>query len=599
MAQAAEVHANDVVIDARTREAVLEGDVRIDAAPFFLRSDELRVRRDARGALVVDGDGRVAFCPCLGAPLAVGFSGATVAPPGDVLLRSPTLQVMGAPVLWLPYFWLRSPAKAGLLPPDIAYRGSDGMFLGDGIHLPWSSREDGYGLDVKAGGYFEGGVATEADLATASSRTRVLWDHLRSDGLTLDSRGAIGGGAGGEGTLAWDADAIRGARGVYATTDVDAAARPFDRLRGESAWSFADGWSFATALRSTAVRGGQLLDVGAAGPVASLRSAAALGGAGAYDATVEGGALAQPGKTMSFARGEAGTLLADRWGPVGSSLALRVAGDAAGDGESDSAQRSGADGAASARARLGLPLARTFEAEGAPNDPWVHRLEPSLEGAVIATHGDGLLGVAPGRGLSAVSGEAWVVNAGLASEQGRWGGRVGSDVSVWAGATGGFGSEPARLVALARASLTSRFAGLSAEAARVGVAHQSDEGGAFVGRARLGATDGVHLTLLAAERDGVDPVTARVLTDAPLEPSGGFLASTGWTGGARARIPWTSWLATTGGADGDLTTRVLVDARGGIELRDRCGCLVVSANAAHRIGREGVDAWLAVSIAAR
>jgi hypothetical protein len=222
-----------------------------------------------------------------------------------------------------------------------------------------------------------------------------------------------------------------------------------------------------------------------------------------------------------------------------------------------------------------------------------------MEGAVIATHGDGLLGVAPGRGLSAVGGEAWVVNAGLSSEQGRWGGRIGSEVAVWAGATGGFGSDPARLVARGRASLTSRFAGLSAEAARVGVAHQSAEGGAFVARARVGAIDGVHLTLLAAERDGVDPVTARVLTDAPLEPSGGFLAATGWTGGARARIPWTSWLATTGGADGDLTARLLVDARGGIELRDRCGCLAVSANAAHRIGREGVDAWIAVSLAAR
>jgi hypothetical protein len=229
----------------------------------------------------------------------------------------------------------------------------------------------------------------------------------------------------------------------------------------------------------------------------------------------------------------------------------------------------------------------------------VHRLEPAVEGAAIATHGDGLLGVAPGRGRSAVTGDAWVADVGLASEQGRWGGRVGSEVSVRTGVTGGFGSEPARLVALGRASLTSRLAGLTAEAARVGVAHQSDEGGAFVARARLGATDGTHLTLLAAERDGVDPVTARVLTDAPLEPSGGFLASTGWTGGARARIPWTSWLATTGGADGDLTAKVLVDARGGVELRDRCGCLVVSANAAHRIGRDGVDAWLAVSFAAK
>ena len=35
------------------------------------------------------------------------------------------------PIFWLPYFWLRSAGRAGLLPPDVAYRGADGFFLGD------------------------------------------------------------------------------------------------------------------------------------------------------------------------------------------------------------------------------------------------------------------------------------------------------------------------------------------------------------------------------------------------------------------------------------------------------------------------------------
>jgi hypothetical protein len=138
---------------------------------------------------------------------------------------------------------------------------------------------------------------------------------------------------------------------------------------------------------------------------------------------------------------------------------------------------------------------------------------------------------------------------------------------------------------------------LSTEAARVAPANGVGAGGAFVARARLGAVDAIHVTLLAAERDGIDPVAARALTDAPLEPSGGFLASTGWTAGAHARIPWTAWLATTGGADGDLTAQLLVAARAGIELRDRCGCLVVRANGAHRIGRDGVDVWLTIDLA--
>ncbi len=223
-----DIHASDVEIDARTREAVLRGDVRVDAPPFHLRSDELRLRRTSRGAVDVEGTGWLRFCPCLGSPLAIRFEEATVAPPGDLILRSPSLEVFGAPVLWLPYFWLRAPEKAGLLPPDVAYRGADGMFLGDGIHVPLRPKDGKSALDLRAGGYFEGGAAVEAVARTETTATRLSWDHLRGDGVTVDAHGAVGNGddAGDEAVgaggaiLAWDADAIRGARGVVATTDV-------------------------------------------------------------------------------------------------------------------------------------------------------------------------------------------------------------------------------------------------------------------------------------------------------------------------------------------------------------------------------------------
>jgi hypothetical protein len=592
---AADVHANEVVLDARTREMLLRGDVRVDAPPFHLKSDALRVQRDARGALDVEGRGRLTFCPCLGSPLAIRFEGATVAPPGDLILRSPTLEVLGAPVLWAPYFWLRSPGKPGILPPDVAYRGADGMFLGEGVHLPWARDDASHGLDVRAGGYFEGGTAIDATMGTASTSTRVAWDHLRGDGLTLDARGVVESH---DATLAWDGDAIRGGRGVRATTDLEAASRVYDRGRAETAWTIADGWTFATTLRSTTLRGGDLLDLGARGPGASLRNAGALGGAGAYDVAVEGGAIAEPGRSVTYARGEAGSLLADRWGAAAVSLALRAAGDAVADGEHVGDSRSGSDGAASARVRVAVPFARAFASDGV-NDPWIHRVEPSIGAALLATHGADLLGVMPGRGLGAVRGDAWVADAALASEQGRWGARVGSEVAISGGALGSLddGSSP-RFVGRGRAALTSRPFALSAEAARVAPVGNAGGGGAMVARVRVGAVDGIHLTLLAAERDGIDPVAARALTDAPVEPSGGFLASSGWTVGARARIPWTSWLATTGGADGDLTAQVLVAARGGIELRDHCGCLVVRANGAHRIGRDGVDVWVTIDLAA-
>ena len=597
-AQPAEVHAGDVELDPRTHELLLKGDVRVDDPPFHLSSDALRVRRDTRGALDVDGDGRLTFCPCLGAPLAVRFQGALVAPPGDLILRSPALELFGLPVLWLPYFWLRSPGRFGLLPPEVAYRGADGVFLGGGFHVPWTKGDESRGLEVRAGGYVRGGAAVDGVLVTPASTTHVGWDHLHGDGLKIDARGALEAGAS---TFAWDADAIRGARGVAATTGLDAASRPYDRAQGETSVR-AGGWTFATGLWTVSPRGGDWLSIGMAGPYATLRRAEAIAGAGAYDATVQGGMLAQPGKNVSFGRGEVGALLADRWGPVGASLAVRGAGDVFADGEDVGDSRRGADGAASARARLGLPFGRGFES-GDPGDPWIHRLEPSVGGALMTVRGDRLLGVAPGRGIAAVRGDAWMVDARLVSEQGRWGKRIGSAVLVAGGVLGGGAGDglsgAARAVARGRLSITAGALATTADAAATTAAGTDGAGGVFVGRARLGEEQGLHLLALAAGREGIDPVLARTLTDAPLEPSGGFLSARGWTLGGRARVPLFLGLATSGGADVDATDKTLVAARGALEWRDHCGCLKVTATGSHRIGRDGVDVWLAIDVAPR
>ena len=46
------------------------------------------------------------------------------------------------------------------------------------------------------------------------------------------------------------------------------------------------------------------------------------------------------------------------------------------------------------------------------------------------------------------------------------------------------------------------------------------------------------------------------------------------------------------------TRRELVAARAGLELRDRCGCLTLRVMGSHRIGRDGVDVWVALDFAA-
>jgi hypothetical protein len=578
--------ADEVRFDARARALEIAGHVHVDEPPFHLTSEALQLRRVPIGA-ELKGDGTLAFCPCLGTPLAVRFTGATVAPPHDLVLRNPVLEVFGVPVAWAPVIWLRDTARFGVLPPDVEWRGADGLFVGGGVHVPWTRGDTVRGLDLRAGGYVDGGVATEAALRTATTQTRVRWDDLRGDsGVGIAATGAAS-------DVTWSVDALRGARAVRATTDIDAAARPFDRAAVTEAWRV-EGWTFSSGVRDAALRGGDGADLGAGGPLVTARRADALGGAGAYDATVEGGAVHETTLgTTTFARAEGGALLATRAGPVGATLAVRGLGDVADDGT-----RSGLDGAAQARATVALPMTRAWggaegDAASGAVGPWVHRTEPRIEVAALATHASDVLVVPAGRGMSTPDGGAWVAALGWANALGRWGARGAAEVDASGGAVGDGTSALGAL--RARAAATGDWVALRADFARV-FASSGADGGAFVARARLGPASGLNLGAHVAERDGVDPLVARALVDAPLEPASGFLALAGWTGGARLAVPLGSRVTTRAGADVDLDARQLVAAVGALELHDPCGCVVVRATAAHRIGRDGVDVWLTVDL---
>ncbi len=597
--------SDEIELDAHSQALHASGHVRVDEPPFHLTSDALTLRRVPIGA-ELEGAGELAFCPCLGAPLAVRFTGATVAPPHDVILRDPVLEVFGVPVAWAPVFWLRSPGRFGLLAPDVAWRGADGLFAGSGIHVPWSQGDVVRGVDLRAGGYASGGVAVDASLRTTASYTRVGWDRLHAeDGISIGAHGATAGAsteAEPGATAAWDVDALRGARAIQATTDVDAAARPFDRASAQAAWR-PDGWMISSGVRTVALRGSDVLDLGVGGPVVAVRRADALGDAGTYDATFEGGQVfgGGPGAT-SFARAEGGALLATRLGAVGASLAVRGLGDIADDGT-----RSGWDGAAQARAAVTLPLAREYASgDGldanidANVDPWVHRTEPRLEAAVLAAHSDAVLVVPAGRGtlVPEGAGGAWVAAAGWSNAVGRVGSRTAAEVDAVAGAVGDQAS--VLPVLRGRASAGGPWLAIRADFARVlalsASSRAAQAGGAFIAAARFGPSSGLHLAVHAAERDGVDPIVARAAIDPPFESASGFLSTAGWTGGARVAVPIGSRITTRGGADVDLNARELVAAVGSLELHDPCNCVVVRASVAHRIGREGIDAWLSVDL---
>ena len=252
--------ADTVEANGELTKIVLHGNVVVMVDRYRLEGDHLRLNRGPRG-LVIDGKGRVAFCPCPNPPVSFGFRSAVLAPPTDLVLKHPTVRLGSVPVFWLPYLWLRSPARVALLPPRLAWRGGDGFLAGAGVHLPFSNARSS--LDVTGSGYVKGGVELDTRLTTPTTTTRVRWDHLRESLLALDARGSTEPVAGS--TFAWSADAVRGPRGLAATILLEDAARRYDRVE------FAGGNGghaglISVGFRGDAPRGGALDDLGVLGP---------------------------------------------------------------------------------------------------------------------------------------------------------------------------------------------------------------------------------------------------------------------------------------------------------------------------------------------
>ncbi len=621
--------AETVSFDAQARSIELAGDVRIDAPPFHLRSNHIKLTRTRYG-IEADGKGNIAFCPCLGTPLTIEFDEAIVAPPGELILKAPKLEVYGVPVLYLPWFWMRGEEKVGVLPPDIAYRGQDGLFLGEGVHLPWKDGGARRALDLRGGAYVDGGrvpegragFATEARLRTEASSTRIRFDRFpgsraptlpgavstnADDGLVVDARGADNRD---DRTVAWDADVLRGRRGVAATTDVDAAARPWDRADASATLRPAGPFAVETGVRAVTRRGSDLASVDAWGPFAALRSSGAIAHNVTYDATFEGGALRVSGPaasatarvpppitpdSVSYGRAEAGFLASTAVGPLDTSLSARGAGDIAAEG-----RRDGGDRAATARLRLGAPFARSFGEVRDGDAPVVHVVEPFAEASVLHAGGNAILGTLPGRGLATMSGTAPITDAGLSTALGRWSRREAVEMVLAAGAAyGADGAHglTARTIARGELSATHPIFGARVDSGHV-LPGAGDAGDVVVARVRIGPADGLRVVANVATRDGIDPTLARALSDGAIEAPAGFLASRGTTGGAGVVIPWFRALSTSAGVDVDATHQELVAARAGLELRDRCNCVTLRANGAHRIGRDGVDVWIALDFTA-
>jgi hypothetical protein len=529
--------------------------------------------------VVVDGSGRVAFCPCPDPPITVGFTTARVAP-ADLVLENPTLRVGGVPVAWLPYFWVRSPRRVGLLPVKVAWRGDDGLLLGSGIHVPVGEADQ---LDVRAAGYLLGGVDVEARLSTRTSESTVRWDHLDQSLLALDLRGASALVPGA--SLAWSVDALRGSRALTGPVLLEEAALRDDRARAVLGHSNGT-TSFGLTLSADAPRGGPVRAFGPAGPGLHAGIGAALGRSSMVDADVDLVTLRDPAAgstTLIFHRGEIG---ADaRAGPIlagfqaGSRLAVTLGDRAA-----------GYMGTAGVGAHISAPFVRRFGASETPVEHWV---TPFVAGNAGVTHWEAP-SVAP---PLAPNGAFGVLSPGVRTTIGEISGRrTALTLSVRGG---GLAAESAHARAFVAVGGTGDLRPFSLHQESIVVVAES-LAAVHLFNARVGAANGAHVSARIVEGLGDVPVLARLAVaglgagwDAPWVP---WFGSAGTAAGGSLGIPWTRFLTSVADADYDLANRILLGVRGSLAYLHPCGCLRVALWGAERLGRRGFDSYLVVDL---
>lgn len=566
-----EFRAGRLDADPRRERLVLSEGVVIESGRYRLVSERLVLCRTVDG-VELDGSGDLRFCPCESTPVSVGFSGARYRA-GELVLSDPTLRVARLPILWLPELRLRARDRVGLLPPRLAWRGADGLLAGSGVHLPFARGDEGIeALDLRLSGYVRGGVEVDARVATARTSTALRWDHLQQSLVAIDAHGASS--RAGVWNAAYRVDALRGPRALRASGALEEVARRYDQAQfsvGHASSRIqlaAGGWALAN-------RGGAFEDIGAIGPYASLAVGDALGRDASAGASITVSTAADEDLgSETRAEQRASLEVFGAAGPVGLGLAVYDRAHAQVRQDATSAQSTGAEVGASLEA--GVPLERDY---GPAGDPLRHRVEPFSRAAFGSGFGET-------RDLAFIDG-AWIaLLSGLRTTLGRYATRQAGSLALQAGTLSGAG-DSWRPVAVSRAVLDADDFGFSAEAAAF--ARTRVEGLAVL-RARLGSDAALHFGGYLEGRSATESERLRLLFDDYWEaPRTGWFERAGWSAGSALHVPWTSWLASSAGADYDAAAEKLLGVRGAIAYQHPCGCLAVVGSGSQRLGRDGVD----------
>jgi hypothetical protein len=564
--------ARHLDVDAELGELSLSGDVEVTVGRYRLGGERVRLQRGPRG-IGVEGGGDIAFCSCPNPPVTLGYSSVTIAPPSDVLIKHAVLRARGVPIFWLPYLWLRSPDRLGLIFPSVEWRGEDGLLLGSGVHLPFDSnlgRPAARALDIGAFGYVNGGARVEARLFTPQTTSFVRWDYTDGSALSIDAHAAATGQA--AATWAYDADASLGSRGRRALSSLEAAARRYDHARLGT--SSGGKLLFAFGAAADAERGAWLSDPLNLGPFALLSTGGALGDATSYVLDVGAMSTLRAGEGRSDnaeTRGleRASLESAASWGPALARLtAFEQSELLSAPAQSLSKLRAGAG------LGLSVPLLRRYASVD-------HLVAPELLGRLERQYWDG---TAENR-LSATGGVVTAVGAGARAAAARV--RLAAG---WAGA-------PDELEPVTEASLASdtRLFGLRV----AGVAEPALRAAEATARLRLGARGGTALTGYVEARTERAPSVPSTSSSGDVLPSFHELGAydrEGLTTGAELTLALGSVVQLGGGADVDPLSEDLLAVRSFARYRHACGCIALAAFGSARQGRGGFDAGLALDL---
>jgi hypothetical protein len=564
--------ARHLDVDADLGELSLSGDVVVTVGRYRLGGERVRLKRGPRG-ISVEGGGDIAFCSCEAPPITLGYGSVTIAPPSDVLVQHAVLRAGGVPLLWLPYLWLRSPDRMGLIFPSVEWRGDDGLLIGSGLHVPFDSnqgRPAARALDIGAYGYVEGGARVDVRLLTPQSTSFVRWDHLGGSALSIDAHAATTGET--AAIWAYDVDASRGQRGRVALSSLEAAARRYDHARLGA--GSASGSMFALGVAAAGRRGDWLSDPLLLGPFAVVATGGALGKRSSYELDMGAGSWALLGEprvrsseTRALERGALRSAL-----PVGPLLLEGAAFEQAElvslPAQAVSKLRAGAGLSAS------LPLRRRFGSLS-------HVIAPKLLGRAERQFWDG-------EGSSFV-----LATAGVETALGR--ALRGAAGKLWIGGGLSGDAEDPEPVAESVWSADARWAGLRLS----GVAEPRVRAAEGTAQLRLGARGGTHLMGYGQARTDQATALAESQAGGELLPSfheGGAYDRSGVTTGATLTFDLWSVAQLGGGADLDPLEEELLAVHAFARYRHGCSCFAVAAIGSSRAGRGGFDAGLQLDL---